>query len=71
MENEIIPDAALNYIKDKKLKLGFSYKDVWNEEHATAFTVAKVAGSRKRKVKDKIHFPPARDFRAVKNRIER
>ncbi len=41
MENEIIPDAALNYIKDKKLKLGFSYKDVWNEEHATAFTVAK------------------------------
>ena len=41
MENEIIPDAALNYIKDKKLKVGFSYKDVWNEEHATAFTVAK------------------------------
>ena len=41
MENEIIPNAALNYIKDKKLKVGFSYKDVWNEEHATAFTVAK------------------------------
>ena len=41
MENEIIPDAALNYIKDKKLKVAFSYKDVWNEEHATAFTVAK------------------------------
>ena len=33
MENEIIPDAALNYIKDKKLKVGFSYKDVWNEEY--------------------------------------
>ena len=41
MADEIIPNAALNYIKDKKLKVGFSYKDVWNEEHATAFTVAK------------------------------
>jgi len=28
-------------LKDKKLKVAFSYKDVWNEEHATAFTVAK------------------------------
>ena len=33
MADEIIPNAALNYIKDKKLKVGFSYKDVWNEEH--------------------------------------
>ena len=71
MADEIIPNAALNYIKDKKLKVGFSYKDVWNEEHATAFTVAKVAGSREREAKDRMHFPPARDFRAVKNRIER
>jgi len=38
---DIIPKAALDYIKNKNLKVGFSYKDVWNEEHATAFTVAK------------------------------
>jgi hypothetical protein len=38
---DIIPKAALDYIKNKKLKVGFSYKDVWNEEHAAAFTVAK------------------------------
>jgi len=38
---EIIPKAALDYIKNKKLKFGFSYKDVWHEEHAVAFTVAK------------------------------
>jgi hypothetical protein len=37
----IIPKAVLDYIKNKKLKVGFSYKDVWNEEHAAAFTVAK------------------------------
>jgi len=38
---EIIPKVALDYIKNKKLKFGFSYKDVWHEEHAVAFTVAK------------------------------
>jgi hypothetical protein len=37
----IIPQEALAYLKNKNLKAGFSYKDVWNEEHATAFTVAK------------------------------
>ena len=41
MPDSLIPEDALNYIKDKNLKVGFSYKDVWNEEHATAFTVAK------------------------------
>lgn len=41
MPESLIPEDALNYIKDKNLKVGFSYKDVWNEEHATAFTVAK------------------------------
>ena len=41
MPESLIPKDALNYIKDKNLKVGFSYKDVWNEEHATAFTVAK------------------------------
>jgi hypothetical protein len=38
---DFIPQAALDYIKSKSLKAGFSYKDVWHEEHATAFTVAK------------------------------
>ncbi len=38
---EIVPKEALNYIKQKKLQAGFSYKDVWREEHAKAFTVAK------------------------------
>lgn len=38
---EILPKEALEYLKNKKLKVGFSYKDVWHEEHATAFTVAK------------------------------
>jgi len=37
----MIPLAALRYIQNKKLAKGFSYKDIWNEEHATNFTVAK------------------------------
>lgn len=41
MPNKLIPKQALDYIKTKKLHPAFSYKDVWNEEHATAFTVAK------------------------------
>jgi hypothetical protein len=35
------PKEALAYFKAKKLKTGFNYRDVWREEHATAFTVAK------------------------------
>jgi uncharacterized protein with gpF-like domain len=38
---DFIPKEALDFIKNKSLKVGFSYKDVWHEEHATAFTVAK------------------------------
>jgi hypothetical protein len=41
MAAPLIPKEALAYIKNKKLSPGFSYKDVWNEEHATMFTVAK------------------------------
>jgi hypothetical protein len=37
----MISREALAYLKNKKLQPGFSYKDVWHEEHATAFTVAK------------------------------
>jgi hypothetical protein len=38
---EFIPKEAVAYIKNKSLLPGFSYKDVWNEEHAKSFTVAK------------------------------
>jgi uncharacterized protein with gpF-like domain len=38
---DIIPKTALDYSKNKKLTPAFSYKDVWHEEHATGFTVAK------------------------------
>jgi len=41
MPDKLIPKQALDYLKNKKLHPAFSYKDVWNEEHATAFTVAK------------------------------
>ena len=33
MDSTQIPSEALEYIKNKKLKVAFSYKDVWNEEH--------------------------------------
>ncbi|MDR1506342.1 MAG: phage head morphogenesis protein [Treponema sp.] len=41
MADPLIPKEALDYIKNKTLRPGFSYKDVWNEEHAAMFTVAK------------------------------
>lgn len=31
MPESLIPEDALNYIKDKNLQVGFSYKDVWAE----------------------------------------
>lgn len=37
-----IPEEAISYLRDKGLRPAFSYRDVWREEHATAFTVAKV-----------------------------
>ncbi|MDR1252462.1 MAG: hypothetical protein LBK62_09885 [Treponema sp.] len=37
----IVPKEALAYLKNKNLHPAFSYKDVWHEEHAAAFTVAK------------------------------
>ena len=39
---DIINKEALSYLKAKKLKPGFSYQDVWKEEHDLAFTVAKM-----------------------------
>lgn len=41
MADKLIPLRALDYIRNKSLRPAFSYKDVWNEEHAAAFTVAK------------------------------
>jgi len=41
MADPMIPKDALEYLKKKSLKPAFSYRDVWNEEHASAFTVAK------------------------------
>ncbi|EGJ49040.1 phage minor head protein [Desulfocurvibacter africanus] len=35
------PKEALEYFRRKDLKPSFSYKDVWREEHATNFVVAK------------------------------
>lgn len=36
-----VPKEALSYFRAKGLKVGFDHRDVWREEHATAFTVAK------------------------------
>jgi len=35
------PKEALSYFRNKGLKVSFDYRDVWREEHAHAFTVAK------------------------------
>ncbi len=35
------PKEAVDYIKNKGWKVGFDYRDVWREEHAVGFTVAK------------------------------
>jgi hypothetical protein len=37
-----VPQEAIDYLKAKRLKPGFDYRDVWREEHASAFTVAKM-----------------------------
>lgn len=36
-----VPLEAISFLKGKGLKVGFSYLDVWREEHAYSFTVAK------------------------------
>ena len=35
------PKEAIEYFRSKGWKVGFDYQDVWNEEHAFAFTAAK------------------------------
>ncbi len=39
---QLVPREALRFFSQKKLQVGFDYRDVWREEHATAFTVAKI-----------------------------
>lgn len=36
-----VPKEATAFIRNKSLKVGFSWLDVWREEHAFSFTVAK------------------------------
>lgn len=36
-----VPKDALEWFRAKGYKVGFDHRDVWQEEHATAFTVAK------------------------------
>ncbi|KMQ74011.1 phage head morphogenesis protein [Marinobacter subterrani] len=36
-----VPRDALAYFRGKDLRVGFDYRDVWGQEHAHAFTVAK------------------------------
>lgn len=38
----VVPQEALDYFKAKGLRPGFSYLDVWREEHDHSFTVAKL-----------------------------
>ena len=38
-----VPQDVLAFFKRKKLKPAFSHKEVWAQEHAAAFTVAKIA----------------------------
>ncbi len=35
------PKEAMDWFSSKGMKPSFDYTDVWREEHATAFTVAK------------------------------
>jgi len=38
------PDrAALDYLRAKRIQPSFDYRDVWRQEHASAFTIAKMA----------------------------
>lgn len=36
-----VPQDALDYLRAKGVKVGFDHRDVWQEEHATSWTVAK------------------------------
>lgn len=42
MPKNIVPKESLEWFKRKGIKPSFDYRDVWKEEHANAFTVAKM-----------------------------
>ncbi|NAX01445.1 hypothetical protein CAG61_06160 [Vibrio sp. V34_P3A8T189] len=42
MPKDILPKEALAWFKRKGIKPSFDYRDVWKEEHANAFTIAKM-----------------------------
>ncbi|MGL4830308.1 MAG: phage minor head protein, partial [Vibrio sp.] len=42
MSKNIVPKESLEWFKRKGIKPSFDYRDVWKEEHANAFTVAKM-----------------------------
>lgn len=42
MREPLIPKEVLAWLKAKKLRPGFDYRDVWREEHRNSFTVAKM-----------------------------
>lgn len=42
MPKDIVPKESLEWFKRKGIQPGFDYRDVWNEEHSNAFTVAKM-----------------------------
>lgn len=39
--SDFVPNQVIDHIRRKKLLLSFDYRDVWQREHAAAFTVAK------------------------------
>lgn len=45
MADNVVNKEALDYLKAKKLKPGFDYRDVWKAEHTNAFTVAKMTNT--------------------------
>ncbi len=40
--DKVVPQAALDYLNNKKLKPSFNYQEVWKQEHGHSFTVAKM-----------------------------
>lgn len=42
MPKDIVPKEALDWFRRKGIEPGFDYRDVWKQEHANAFTVAKM-----------------------------
>lgn len=38
----VTPEEAVSFFRQKGYRIGFDYRDVWQQEHQAAFTVAKV-----------------------------